>query len=215
MIFTIEETPSDSPFVERIWRAHSERDGMFLSIAMSHWEMVVTRNLGKTTLTVRGPETKATPLYCPAGGEWLGIRFKLGTLLPHLPASNLVDEAVNLPGAGSRSFWLQNSAWQFPDFENADAFVELLVRKGLLVRDPVVDAALQGQLVDLSSRTVQRHFQRTTGLTQASNRTRQTCNGALAGRCVSRRHCRGGRLFRPAASHSIAEVLHRTNPKAD
>jgi len=91
MIFTIEETPSDSPFVERIWRAHSERDGMFLSIAMSHWEMVVTRNLGKTTLTLRGPETKATPLYCPSSGEWLGIRFKLGTLLPYLPASNLVD----------------------------------------------------------------------------------------------------------------------------
>jgi AraC-like DNA-binding protein len=166
MIFTLEETSSDSPFIERVWRAHSERSGMFLSIAMSHWEMVVTRNLGKTTLTVRGPETKATPLYCPAGGEWLGIRFKLGTLLPHLPASNLVDDVINLPDAGSRSFWLQSSAWQFPDFDNADAFVELLVRKGLLLRDPVVDAALQGQLVGLSARTVQRHFLRTTGLTQ-------------------------------------------------
>ena len=106
MIFTFEERPSDSPFVERIWRAHSERAGSFLSVAASHWEMVVTRQNGKTMLTVRGPETKATPLDCSADGEWLGIRFKLGTVMPHLPASNLVDGAVNLPDAGSRSFWL-------------------------------------------------------------------------------------------------------------
>ncbi len=170
MIFTFDERPSDSPFVERIWRARSERAGSFISLAMSHWEMVMTRHNDKTTLTVRGPETKATPLHCPADGEWLGIRFKLGTVMPHLPASNLVDEAVNLPDAGSQSFWLQGSAWQFPDFENADAFVDRLVRDGLLVREPVVDAALQGQLKDLSVRTAQRHFLRTTGLTQSAVR---------------------------------------------
>ena len=104
MIFTFEERPSDSPFVERIWCAYSERAGSFISVAASHWEMVVTRQNGKTMLTVRGPETKATPLDCSADGEWLGIRFKLGTVMPHLPASNLVDGAVNLHDAGSRSF---------------------------------------------------------------------------------------------------------------
>jgi len=170
MIFTFEERPSNSPFVERIWRAHSERAGSFLSIAASHWEMVVTRQNGKTMLTVRGPETKATPLDCSADGEWLGIRFKLGTVMPHLPASHLVDGAVNLPDAGSRSFWLHCSAWQFPDFENADAFVDRLVRDGLLVRTPVVQAALHDQLKDLSLRTAQRHFLRTTGLTHSAVR---------------------------------------------
>ena len=170
MIFTFDERPSDSPFVERIWRTPSERAGSFSSVAMSHWEMVVTRHNGKTTLTVRGPETKATPLHCPAEGEWLGIRFKLGTFMPHLPASNLVDGAVSLPNAASQSFWLQGSAWQFPDFENADTFVDWLVRDGLLVREPVVEAALQGQLKDLSLRTARRHFLRTTGLTQSAAR---------------------------------------------
>jgi AraC-like DNA-binding protein len=170
MIFTFEERPSDSPFVERIWRAHSERAGSFISVAASHWEMVVTRQNGKTTLTVRGPETKATPLHCSADGEWLGIRFKLGTVMPHLPASTLVDGAVNLPDAGSRSFWLHRSAWQVPDFENADTFIDRLVRDGLLVREPIVQAALQDQLKDLSLRTAQRHFLRTTGLTHSAVR---------------------------------------------
>jgi AraC-like DNA-binding protein len=170
MLFTFEERPSDSPFVERIWRAHSERAGSFLSVAASHWEMVVTRQNGKTILTVRGPETKATPLHCSADGEWLGIRFKLGTVMPHLPASHLVDAGVNLPDAGRRSFWLHCSAWQFPDFEDADTFVERLVRSGLLIREGVVQAALQGHLKDRSLRTAQRHFLRTTGLTHSTVR---------------------------------------------
>ena len=170
MLFTFEERASDSPFIERIWRTHSERAGSFNSIAASHWEMVVTRHNGKTTLTVRGPETKAMPLTCPADGEWLGIRFKLGTVMPRLPASHLVDGAATLPNAAGQSFWLQGSAWQFPDYENADTFVDRLVRDDLLVREPVVEAALQGQLKGLSLRTAQRHFLRTTGLTQSAVR---------------------------------------------
>jgi AraC-like DNA-binding protein len=170
MLFTFEDRPSDSPFVERIWHAHSERAGSFLSVAASHWEMVVTRQHGQTFLTVRGPETRATPLDCSADGEWLGIRFKLGTVMPHLPASHLVDGGVNLPDAGSRSFWLHGSAWQFPNFEDADTFVDRLVRDGLLIREPVVQAALQNQLTDLSLRTAQRHFLRATGLTHSAVR---------------------------------------------
>jgi hypothetical protein len=170
MIFTFDERLSDSPFVERIWRTRSERAGAFISIAMSHWEMVVTRHHGRSTLTVRGPETRATVLRCPAEGEWLGIRFKLGTVLPQLPASGLVDGALNLPDAGSRCFWLQGSALQFPDFENADTFVDRLVRDGLLVREPIADAVLHGQPNDLSPRTAQRHVLRTTGLTHRAVR---------------------------------------------
>jgi hypothetical protein len=87
--------------------------------------------------------------------------------MPHLPASSLVDEDVNLPDASSNSFWLNGSAWQFPTYENADAFVDRLVYQGLLVRNPVVETALHGQLKDVSVRTMRRHFLRTTGLTRS------------------------------------------------
>jgi len=171
MIIFDEERPSDSPFVERIWRSHSEHGGSFISIAESRSEMVVTRRHGKITLTVRGPETKATPFGpCPADGEWLGIRLKLGTFLPHLPARHLVDATVTLPLATSTSFWLHGSAWQFPDYDNADTFVDRLVREGLLVREPVVREALQGHLKDLSLRSVQRRFLQAAGVTQSAAR---------------------------------------------
>lgn len=170
MIFAVDERPSDSPFVERIWRARSEHGGPFLSIAMSHWEMVVTKIKGRTTVTVRGPETRATSLRCPAGGQWLGIRFQLGTIMPDLPAGALVDAATDLPEMGCHAFWLQGSAWEVPDFDNAEAFVNRLVRDGLLVRAPVVDAVLHRALNERSLRTAQRHFVRTTGLTRGAVR---------------------------------------------
>lgn len=90
MNFMFDERSSDSPFVEMIWRAQSEEGGgSFISLAESHWEMVVTCQNGKTTLTVRGPETKARPAPIPESAEFLGIVFKLGTFMPHLPTSRI------------------------------------------------------------------------------------------------------------------------------
>jgi hypothetical protein len=164
-----DERLSDSPFVERVWRAHSEGTDPFLSIAESRWQIVVTTYNGKMSLTVRGPETKATPLGdCPTDREWFGILFKLGTFLPHLPVRNLVNGELTLPLATSKTVWLYGSSWQFPTYENADTFVDWLVREDLLVREPIVGAALQGQLKDLSLRSVQRRFVQSTGVTQGT-----------------------------------------------
>src|SRR5437868_771931 len=102
---TFEDRPSDSPFVEKIWRCSSERSGTFLSVAASHFEMAVTRLRGKTFLTLRGPETKATIVDCPAEGEWLGIRFKLGTFMPDMLPGMLRDgKDLTLAAATGHSF---------------------------------------------------------------------------------------------------------------
>lgn len=158
--------PADSPYVETIWRSRSEEAGEFLSVAASHWEMVITELEGNIHLTVRGPETVAKPALCPADGEWLGVIFKLGTYMPKMPTVKLVDGEIHLPAAGDHSFWLHGSAWQFPTYENVDTFIERLVREGLLVHDPVVTTALQNRATDLSLRSVQRRILHTTGLTQ-------------------------------------------------
>lgn len=171
MIIIDEERASDSPFVERVWRSHSEGANPFLSIAVNHTEFVVSKLQGKVTMTLRGPETRATPIgNSPAEGEWIGILLKLGTFLPQLPTSRLVDGGLDLPTASSNSFWWGGSTWQFPDYENAETFVDWLVRDGLLVRDPVIEVALQGQPNDLTQRAVQYRFLQTTGLTQSTAR---------------------------------------------
>src|SRR5947207_8523066 len=127
MKFVFEARTSDSPFVEAVWHTQSEGGGSFTSVAESHWGMVVTKQQGKIYLTVRGPETKAIPAPVPEDADLFGIVFKLGTFMPHLPASNLVDEELNLPEATSKSFYLHGSAWQFPTFDNVDTFVNRLM----------------------------------------------------------------------------------------
>jgi helix-turn-helix protein len=171
MLLTFDDRPSDSPFVERVWRTHSERAGTFLSVAACHFEMAVTRHRGKTFLTVRGPETQATMADCPAAGEWLGIRFRLGTFMPRLTPGHLRDrQDVTLPAATGHSFWLNGSAWDYPDFENAETFVNRLVRKGIIARDAVVEPVVSGRPGALSLRSVQRHFLQATGITHCTAR---------------------------------------------
>jgi AraC-like DNA-binding protein len=171
MLITFEHRPSDSPLVERVWRSHSERDGTFLSMAACNWVMVVTRVAGRTTLTVRGPETRATPAACPADGEWVGIHFTLGSFMPLLPAGRVRDRNdVTLPEASGRSFWLDGSAWEYPSFDNAETFVRRLVRQGLITRDPYVEDVLRGAPRRGSQRTEQRRVLRTTGVTPATIR---------------------------------------------
>lgn len=166
MEFVFDVRSANSSFVEMIWHTHSERAGTFTSVAVSNWEMVITTVNGKTMITARGPETNASEADFPAGAEYFGITFKLGTFMPHLPLRTLLDrQDATLPAASSNSFWLHGSAWELPTFENADVFVNRLIRQGILVRDPVVEAAIQGHTPDMSIRSLQYRFLQATGLT--------------------------------------------------
>ena len=180
MDFVFEGRPSDSPFVDSVWRTQSADGGSFISLAESHWGMVITRQRSRITLTVRGPETKAEPAPVPEYADIFGISFKLGAFMPHLPARNLVDRELVLPEARSQSFWLDSSVWQFPDFENVDTFIDRLVRRELLVFEPIVEAALQDQLQDVSIRSVQRRFLRATGLTHVAVRQIERARQAMS-----------------------------------
>ena len=165
MDLVFDERPANSSFVEVIWHTHSVRAGTFTSVAASNWEMVITTFNDRSMITARGPETKASEADFPADAEFFGITFKLGSFMPHLPLKTLLDrQDATLPEASSNSFWLHGSAWELPTFENADVFVERLIRQGILVRDPVVEAAIQGHTPDMSIRSLQYRFLQATGL---------------------------------------------------
>lgn len=162
-----EERPSDSPFIEKVWRVENEQTQPFISLAESLSEIVVAKHEGKLMVAVRGPETKATPATAPADFECFGIVFKHGTFMPTLLPKNLMNRRdAYLPAANNHSFWLDSATWEIPTFANADTFVARLVREGLLAHDPVVASALQGQPQAYSPRALQYRFLRATGLSQ-------------------------------------------------
>jgi hypothetical protein len=181
MLISFEDRPSDSPLVERVWRSHSDRAGTFQSMAMCNCVLVVSRVAGRTSVTVRGPETRATAADCPADGEWLGINFAVGAYLPLLPAAALRDRNdVTLPAATDQAFWLEGSAWELPSFENAEVFVRRLMRAGLVVADPYVRDVLCGAARPHSLRTAQRRVLRATGMTPGTIRQIERARHATA-----------------------------------
>ncbi len=180
MSIIYKERPSDSPYVEMVTHGRTASDGSTIRPAECRWHMVIVRQDGNVRLLIVGPWTTAGVASWTEGAEILWVKFKLGTFMPHLPAKNFLDTETILPEAASRSFWLKGSAWQLPNHENAETFVERLVRNDVLVRDPLVNAALQDRPQRLSPRTVRHRFLRATGLTQSRIRQVERAQRAAA-----------------------------------
>jgi hypothetical protein len=180
MSIIYEERLSDSPYVETVTHGRTASNGSTIRPAEINWHMVFVRYNGSLQPLVVGPLTTAGVVSWTEGAEILWIKFKLGTFMPHLPARDFLDIETILPGAASRSFWLKGSAWQFPDCDNVETFIDRLVRDEVLVRDPVVNAVLQGHPQEMSSRTVRHRFLQATGLTQSHIRQVERARQAAA-----------------------------------
>ena len=164
-IFQLEEREADSPFIDAVWRTKSAPHQSFISIAKSHWQIVVWRQADQTHVTVRGPETQATAVPIPEDAEFVGVQIRVGAFMPDLPVLSLVGGDLILPRSVGNSVRLNGSTFEIPNYDNIDAFVNKLAREGLLVSDPVVSAVVQGRETDLCRRSIERRVRRATGLT--------------------------------------------------
>ncbi len=183
MVFSVDGRVSDSPLIETVWRAESWRGGSFTSLAASHSELVVTRHEGVTTLTMRGPETRAASADCPKDAEFFGITFKLGVFMPELPPVQLADRHAHLQLATEASFWLGDRIWQVPRFDEAEDFVERLLRQRQLRHEPIVETLLRADLSleeTTHVRTLQRRFQEATGLSLRTVRQIERARRAMS-----------------------------------
>lgn len=156
---------SDSQYIEAVWRGGAGSDYAPICPASNRWHLLFLKQDGRVRVSVEGPLTKATPVSQPEGTEWFGVTFRRGTFLSAVSIQNLVDERALLPLVAKTRFQLAGSSFQLPNYENVETFVQRLLRENLLLTDPVVKAALAGQPLELSSRTVRRRFLLATGLT--------------------------------------------------
>jgi AraC-like DNA-binding protein len=208
------DRPSDSPYVERVWRAHSEGGGSFLSIAESRWDLVVTRHQGTISMAVHGPETRPSRFTYPADAEWLGIRFRPGAFLPSRPARELLDSSIALPELVRGRFWLGGATWQIPSYENAETFVQWLARDGQVVVDPAVSMALRGEMSVMTPRTLQRRFMQVTGVTQSAVRQIERARYATlllrSGASIADAAYQAGYFDQPHLTRSLRRLVGQT-----
>ena len=162
----VETIAGDLPLVERVWSATCDTATDFTTVAKGSSMIAFARSGHRVTVHVRGPETKATELTCPAGWEFFGVELRRGAFLPMHPPSGLLDlnDALLPTGSGDRVV-LDNRDWELPTPQNVDVFIRRLVRAGLLVVDPVVDDIRHGeQPRALSERSAQLRFRRAVGI---------------------------------------------------
>jgi hypothetical protein len=166
MTIVHEERGSDSPYIESVTRGRTLSTGSTIRPAEIHWHLVFVKVNGQTLAIAVGPLTTAGVVSYGEGAEILWVKFKLGTFMPHLPFKHYLNVETIMPEAVGQSFWLHGSAWEIPDFENVETFVDRLAREDALAHDSVVRSVLSGQPSEASARTVRHRFQHATGLTQ-------------------------------------------------
>lgn len=91
-------------------------------------------------VSVEGPMTRPIPMIHREGTQWLVIKFELGTFLQHVPARLLLDGETILSQDRGNSFRLGGFTWQVPEYDNAETFIDWLVREEVFLSDPVVMA---------------------------------------------------------------------------
>ena len=159
---------SESSWISTVWTCESDDVATMTSVASETWGLVFWHGDGVPQAAIVGPETRTTVAPVPRDARFVGIQFAVGTSLRCADTRTLVDAGVELPDTWSRSFWLDGRRWRTPEADDAEVFVERLVRHGVLVRDPVVTGVLQGERSPLSPRTLERRFRAATGLTRGA-----------------------------------------------
>ncbi len=166
----VEHRPSSSPYIERVWRSRSSDVAWMLSVANPRLGLAFCYRRGEFIAAVTGPELIGSRVELPTDATFFGIDLALGMFLPHLSAAQLLDRQVFIPDVSGRSFYLAGSHWPHPDYDTAEAFVHRLVREEILRRDRLIIDITKGASPDLSTRTVQRRFLATTGVTRVAAR---------------------------------------------
>lgn len=179
MAFFAEGRLSDAPYVDSIWHGAADANYTLMCPADGRWNLCVTKQNGKVTVSIQGPLAQAVPIIHPEGVNWLVIKFKLGAYMPCITTNALLESETLLPKGAGQSFWLGGKAWQLPTYENADTFVDWLVREEVVQFNTVVHAALQNEPLVLSPRTVRHHFLQTIGLRQSHVRNIERARDAM------------------------------------
>jgi hypothetical protein len=179
MSFTYESKRSSSPYIEVIWRTEDQTDGVYVASADACWDMIFIKTKeGNARVLLCGPCFKTTLVPYSAGNKNFGIQFKPGVILTGLSVTDMINVTEALPMPSEDTFVLQGMTWKLPTYETADEFLSGMAENGLLSIDPVILDVLEDKPLNMSVRSIQRHFARTVGM--SPRRVRQITSARKA-----------------------------------
>jgi AraC-like DNA-binding protein len=180
MSFTYEEKRPSSPYIDVVWRTEDQTDGVYVASADASWDMIfIQPRHGKPRVLLCGPCSKTTDVPYSAGNKNFGMRFKPGVIFTDIPVREMANVTLPLPMPTEDTFMLQGITWKLPTYENVEEFVAGLVGHGLLRLDPVVRDVLEGRAVNMTARSIQRHFAMTIGLSPRQVRQIESARKAV------------------------------------
>ena len=160
-----EQTFPNSPFVQSISRTTFSTAGMTLMRPDNCWDFAIIKRGDEVLILRTGLTTRPDSVEHAAGDEILAISFRASTFMPLLPGDAMLNRGLFLEKFGRADMWIGPDVREIPNFDNADVFVERLVRDGIIANNDLVQSVVDGHSKAMSERTMQRHFLRTTGLT--------------------------------------------------
>lgn len=205
--------PADSPLIQAVtyWVIGDESES--LAAPDGCWDLVVLKQDDQTNLLLTGQTTRAVSLPFTRGVEITTISFKASAFLSVIPAAALLDRSIMLPITG-KHFELASDVFEIPTFENAEGFVQKLLKKEHIHQDTVVDETLRDRPPAYSPRSIQRRFLRTTGMTQIGfrqiQRARQAEELLQQGVPAINVAAELGYADQPHMSRSLKRILGRT-----
>lgn len=93
----------------------------------------------------------------------MAIRLQPGVRLKGFSARKFINRSMSIWSNHTAQFWFNETYWQFPDFDNAEALIDQFFAAGYLQESPFNDKFKQITST-LSPRAYSRLVKRTTGL---------------------------------------------------
>lgn len=202
-------------WLERVWTAACDSPTEFSSLAKVNPGIAFARIAGRTTVHLRGPETKATTMSCPRDAEFFGAEFRLGAYVRIFPPAQLANlrDAV-LPTLPDGRLLLGNVAWEMPTAHNVDVFIERVKRAGLLVFDPLVAELRYGAISGVPARTAQSRFVRAVGMSRRNllviERARHAAELLRAGTSIADVVRDAGYFDQPQLTREVRQLVGHT-----
>ena len=205
MAITYEEKLSQSPLVDFVFQTEDLTDGVYVASADARWDIIFTTCPdGNKRVLLCGPsfETRQVP-YSP-GYKHVGICYKPWATFAGVPITTMLNETRLLPMVSPDTFIMQGKTWEMPTYENVDEFVAEQENRGVLKADPIIRDVLENKSVDMSLRSVQRHFVKTIGM--SPRRVRQINSARKAVKLLQQ----GNTLSEVAYELDYADLPHMT-----